>query len=137
MTDMTLTKFMKKVPARIVGGDQYFFDCYGANARYLDFESNVSMIFNEVSGLIYELTMIDEGVIWRHPDYCLGFEKELVAKRGIKEEELSTRRSNVADINEIIEKVVHHYKLNKTATKSSGPDLSNLPPYLQGVMTNE
>ena len=34
------------VPPKIIGGDKYTWNCYGDNARYLDLEQNVDVVFN-------------------------------------------------------------------------------------------
>ena len=40
-----LNEFLDMVPPKIVGGDKYSWSCYGDNARYLDMENNVDVIF--------------------------------------------------------------------------------------------
>ena len=42
-----LTEFFNIVPPKIVGGDEYNLNCYGEQARYLDLEKNVCIVFDE------------------------------------------------------------------------------------------
>ena len=48
-----LLEFLDMIPPRIVGGDKYSWLCYGNNARYLDMEHNIDIIFDEKTQEIY------------------------------------------------------------------------------------
>lgn len=73
---MHLSKVNEALNHKIVGGDEYQWECYGPNARYLDYESqyaHASVIFNTMTQEIYEATVSskDENVKlyrWLEPD---------------------------------------------------------------------
>jgi len=76
-----------RVPIRAVGGEEYCYECYGKNARYLDLESNITIIFDEKTELIYEITILGEDaepeLIWRDPNHKDSFFTELKKRRAI------------------------------------------------------
>lgn len=63
---ITVSEFMKVINYRITGGSEYQWNCYGANARYLDSDSetySASIIFDshlsDESSIVYEATVCD------------------------------------------------------------------------------
>ena len=57
---MKLNDVNQALGNRIVGGSDYGWSCYGANARYLDFESDfahASVIFDTTNQTIYEASL--------------------------------------------------------------------------------
>ena len=110
-----LLEFLDMVPIRIVGGDKYTWTCYGNDARYLDMERNVEIVFDEETEEIYEITIRgdDEGddtnAIWRNPKYESAYIGEMKENRNLDDEQLSTMKANISNINDIIERVKKLY----------------------------
>lgn len=53
---MNLSKFIENFSSRIVGGSDYTWDCFGYNARYLDFESEhayATVVFDSKNQTVY------------------------------------------------------------------------------------
>ena len=78
------------VPPKIVGGDKYSWSCYGDNARYLDMENNVDVIFDEKTQEVYEICIrgdsedgADSDIVWRSPicesDYLLELKEKMTS----------------------------------------------------------
>ena len=101
------------IPPRIVGGDKYSWMCYGDNARYLDLEKNIDIIFDEETQEIYEISIHnndgDNDDTWRSPKHEPAYLKELKEQRNLSDEEIETKKANVLYINEIMEKVKKLY----------------------------
>ena len=109
-----LLEFLDMVPIRIVGGDKYTWKCYGTDARYLDMEQNVEIIFNEKTEEVYEIAIqegydIESNTIWRNPDYEPAYLEEVKERHNFDDEELELRKSNISTWNEIIDKVNELY----------------------------
>ncbi len=109
-----LLEFLDMVPLRIVGGDKYTWLCYGNDARYLDMEQNVEIVFDEKTEEVYEIA-IREGVdgehniVWRSQEYESAYLEEIMERRNLDEEELESNKSNVLKWHEIIDKVNQLY----------------------------
>lgn len=57
---MKLDDFLKLTSNRITGGTEYFWECYGKNARYIDFETDdisISMVYDTKNSTGYEMTV--------------------------------------------------------------------------------
>jgi hypothetical protein len=109
-----LLEFLDMVPTRIVGGDKYAWLYYGDNARYLDMEQNVEIVFNEKTEEIYEIAIregydIECNTIWRSPDYEPVYLEEVKERHNLDKEELELRKSNIVNWHEIIDKVNQLY----------------------------
>jgi hypothetical protein len=81
---------LSRIPLRAIGGEEYSYDCYGKNARYLDLECNATVIFDEETERIFEVTIWDTGedapeFIWRDPSHADLFMAEMRKRRGIAE----------------------------------------------------
>lgn len=81
---------LSRIPLRAIGGEEYSYECYGKNARYLDLECNATVIFDEETERIFEVTIWDTGedapeFIWRDPDFADIFMAEMRKRRGITE----------------------------------------------------
>jgi len=104
-----LLEFLDMVPIRIVGGDAYTWNCYGDNARYLDMEQNVELVFDEKTEEVYEIAIREdddgENVVWRSQEYEAAYLEEIRERRNLDEEELESKQSNVLKWHEIIDKV--------------------------------
>jgi len=48
---------LSRIPLRAIGGEEYSYECYGKNARYLDLECNATVIFDEETERIFEVTL--------------------------------------------------------------------------------
>ena len=110
-----LLEFLDMIPPRIVGGDKYSWLCYGDNARYLDLENNVDVIFDEKTQEIYQISIRDEykddnDTVWRSPEHEPAYLKELKENRKLDDEEIETKKANVLYVNEIMEKVRKIYE---------------------------
>ena len=107
-----LLELLDIIPPRIVGGDKYSWLCYGDNARYLDMERNVDIIFDEKTHVVYEISIrgnaddgVDTDALWRSPAHEKAYLNELKENRKLDDDELNAKKANVYDINEMIEKV--------------------------------
>ena len=110
-----LLEFLDMIPPKIVGGDKYSWTCYGENARYLDLEQNVDIIFDEKTQQIYEISIYDRAgdiieFVWRHPDHEDAYLNELKNIRNLDKEEIETKKSNISNEKDIIEKVIKLYE---------------------------
>ena len=110
-----LLEFLDMVPIRIVGGDKYTWTCYGDNARYLDMEKNVEIIFDEKTEEVYEISICDgddnmHNTIWRNPQNEPAYLEEVKERRNFDEEELAAKKANILDANDIIERVRKLYE---------------------------
>jgi len=108
-----LLEFLDMVPTRIVGGDKYTWLCYGDNARYLDMEQNVELVFDEKTEEVYEIAIREDGdgnnSVWRSQQHESAYLEEIRERRNLDEEELESKKSNVLTWNEIINKVNELY----------------------------
>jgi hypothetical protein len=75
---MTLHEIAIAANTRICGGTEYQWQCYGPNARYIDFSDRdgneyASVIVDKNSHQVYELTVVvpgyDQAFVWRNPDF--------------------------------------------------------------------
>ena len=108
----TIYDLFRRIPPKIIGGDEYYFDAFGDKARYLDLECNVDIIFDEESGRVYQLAIRDEDEandIWIDPEYEDAYIEELIEKRGKSGELLKERVSTTNDTEDIIEKILKLY----------------------------
>ena len=111
-----LLEFLDMVPPKIIGGDRYTWACYGDNARYLDMEKNVDVIFDEKTQEIYEITIRgddesnDSNAIWRSPEHEPSYIGEMKEKRNAGKKQISAAKSNISDINDMIERVKKLYE---------------------------
>lgn len=129
---MTLYEFLDRVTPRIVGGDEYFWKSYGENARYLDLESNVSLIFDEKTNTLYEVSLYEDGMLWRHPAYQVAYMDELKSQRVPSDDTIASRSPTTEDINDIIEKI---NKLYAPIPKPESADETN--PFMDIGMYGE
>ena len=75
---MTLHEVMIAAKSRVCGGTEYQWQCYGSNARYIDFSDTdgteySSVVFDTKTQTVYELAVIvpgyDQAFVWRNPDF--------------------------------------------------------------------
>jgi len=75
---MTLHEIMIAASSRVCGGTEYQWQCYGSDARYIDFADTdglefSSVVFDTKTQTVYELAVNVPGYrqafIWRHPDF--------------------------------------------------------------------
>jgi hypothetical protein len=87
---MTLMEIIQACQARICGGTEYQWACYGPNARYLDFADRdgtacVSIIFDSQTQTVYSLEMdvpgYEQAFAWRNPDYVKAYLKECKSRK--------------------------------------------------------
>ena len=112
-----LLEFLDMVPPKIVGGDKYAWSCYGDNARYLDLEKNIDVIFDEETQEIYEISIrsddddaaVDSDAIWRSPRHESAYLMELKENRKLNDAEVASKKANVYQIDDIIERVNNLY----------------------------
>ena len=108
-----LLEFLDMVPIRIVGGDKYTWLCYGADARYLDMEQNVEIVFDEKTEEVYEIAIREDcdgqHVIWRSKLHESAYLEEIMERRNLDEEELESKKANILKWHEIIDKVNELY----------------------------
>ena len=78
MKSTKLHTFLESIPPLIIGGEKYHWECFGPEARYLDFEDNLSVIFDEKTKELYMIEWIDEDDVklkWVHPEHIAAYEK--------------------------------------------------------------
>ena len=89
---MTLLEIIQACEARISGGSEYQWACYGPNARYLDFSDRdgtecVSIVFDSKTQAVYSLEMnvpgYEQAFGWRNKMYEQAYLDEC-AKRKVK-----------------------------------------------------
>lgn len=105
----------ERIPLRAIGGEAYSYECYGKNARYLDLECNATVIFDEETERIFEVTIWDSGedapeFIWRDPEHAEAFMREMRKRRGFKEGEetdelLQMRMATTEDFDCVVETI--------------------------------
>jgi hypothetical protein len=75
---MTLHEIMIAAKSRVCGGTEYQWQCYGPDARYIDFSDTdgteySSVVFDTKNQTVYELAVYvpgyDQAFIWRHSDF--------------------------------------------------------------------
>jgi hypothetical protein len=105
---MDLLKFLEHHTCRIVGGDEYAWNCYGEGARYLDFENNVGIVFRDFQ--IYEISVNGgaKSALWRHPDYRQAYNDEMKERRA-KHIAREAQRSSKSTLPEILAEVDRIY----------------------------
>lgn len=78
MSDVNLMTIMRQCGARISGGTEYTWSCYGSNARYIDFadvagNDYAHIVHDTITQTVYEVAVIvpgqDQAFGWYHPDY--------------------------------------------------------------------
>jgi hypothetical protein len=84
------------------------------------------MIFDEKTFTIYEMSLGEEGMLWRHPAYVDAYNTELQEKRGIYADDIAKRQGN-AEPEEMIELLMKKYEPAAAAPKPSGLAAEN--PY--------
>jgi hypothetical protein len=86
---MTLHEVMIAAKSRVCGGTEYQWQCYGSDARYIDFSDTdglecSSVVFDTKTQKVYELAVIIPGYhqafIWRHPDFETAYQSECRAR---------------------------------------------------------
>ena len=81
-----LLEFLDMVPPKIIGGDKYTWNCYGDNARYLDLEQNVDVVFDEQTQEVYEISIHNDDsgdTTWRSPKHEPAYLEELKHQRDL------------------------------------------------------
>jgi hypothetical protein len=75
---MKLMDIVIACDARICGGSDYLWSCYGPDSRYLDFsdrdgEECVSLVFDTKTHQVYQVDMhvpgYEQGFVWRNADF--------------------------------------------------------------------
>ena len=73
---MNLLEAIESLEGKITGGSEHQWDCYGSNARYLDFESehaHASLIFDAVNQTVYVAEINDKddkfAYRWQNPEF--------------------------------------------------------------------
>jgi hypothetical protein len=75
---MTLHEVMIAAKSRVCGGTEYQWQCYGSDARYIDFSDTdglecSSVVFDTKTQTVYELAVTvpgyDQAFVWRNPDF--------------------------------------------------------------------
>jgi hypothetical protein len=82
---MTLKQIIEACNYRIIGGDPYQWDCYGTDARFLEFSDQdglecVSVVFDSKTQVVYEVNLVVPGYKqafgWWNPDFESKYLKE-------------------------------------------------------------
>jgi hypothetical protein len=89
---MMLMQIIEATGARITGGSEYLWNCYGPNARFLDFADQdhtecASVVFDSKTQQVYQLEMhvlgYDQAFAWRNPSYESAYQAEC-AERNVE-----------------------------------------------------
>lgn len=87
---MKLLDIITACQARITGGTEYQWECYGSNARYMDFADQdgtecISVVFDAITQTVFELQLhvpgYDQAFIWRNPDYEGSYRAECIHRK--------------------------------------------------------
>jgi len=86
---MHLGEINKALDHRITGGSEYSWQCYGSNARYLDYESDhahATVLFDSQTQMVYEASVNakDEKLTpyrWLNPEYKDAYYAESADKK--------------------------------------------------------
>jgi hypothetical protein len=86
---MHLGEINKALTHRITGGSEYSWQCYGSNARYLDYESDhahATVLFDSQTQMVYEASVNakDEKLTpyrWLNPEYKDAYYAESADKK--------------------------------------------------------
>lgn len=113
--EMRIQKMLDIIPPKIIGGEAYVWEIFGTNARYLDFEKNVTIVFDEKTGAIY-LAMIgndyDIGhdVLWVNKRYYNDYIKAIASRSGMEVEEILKERYTIIEsLDKMIELIKKEY----------------------------
>lgn len=89
---MNLSEFIKNFDSKITDGSEYGWNCYGYDARYLDFESkyaHASIIYNCKNQTVYQANIsckedgddnLPNPYQWFNPEYRENFMKECTSR---------------------------------------------------------
>ena len=78
MSNMNLMTVIQQCGARVCGGTQYQWHCYGMNARYMDFtdvagNEYAHVVHDAVTDTVYEIAVFvpgqEQAFAWYNPDY--------------------------------------------------------------------
>ena len=113
---------LSRIPLRAIGGEEYSYECYGKNARYLDLECNATVIFDEETERIFEVTIWDTGedapeFIWRDPNHAEFFMAEMRKRRCITDSEdtddiMRMRFATTEDFDAVVETIRERFVEN-------------------------
>jgi hypothetical protein len=87
---MNLLEIISACQARVTGGTEYQWQCYGSNARYMDFADQdgtecISAIFDAINQTVYELHLhvpgYDQAFVWRNPDFESSYVAECIHRK--------------------------------------------------------
>jgi hypothetical protein len=85
----------------ITGGDEYLWECFGRDSRWLDFAHNLSVVFDSKDQRVYSIEFYnaDEDVYsrWLDPEYAQAYYDE-TENRGVKEDSDVEYLSNFLDV---------------------------------------
>lgn len=82
---ITLKQITEACNYRIIGGDPYQWDCYGTNARFLEFSDQdgtecVSVVFDSKTQVVYEVNLVvpgyEQAFGWWNPDFEEAYQAE-------------------------------------------------------------
>ena len=86
---MTLMEVIKQCGARVSGGSEYLWDCYGPNARYMEFvdvagSEYAHVIHDTKTHEVYEFALTvpgqDQAFVWRNSETASAYLAECRAK---------------------------------------------------------
>ena len=86
---MTLIEVIAQCGARVAGGTEYLWPCYGHDARFIDFadvagNEYAHVVHDTKTFVIYEFVVVvpgqDQAFAWRNPDYIDAYLAESKAR---------------------------------------------------------
>lgn len=101
---INLKDFCEAVEYKISGGSEFQWECFGANARYLDADDtsydsskySINAIFDSVSYIVYQMEVWDYAnnreYRWMHPDYAKAYKDEAKVRKVKKNESCDGRK---------------------------------------------
>jgi hypothetical protein len=112
MSDVNLMTMIGQCGARICGGTQYQWSCYGTNARYMDFadvagNEYAHIVHDTITNTVYEIAVFvpgqDQAFGWYNPDYHERYLAEC-AERGFEAYEAWDKvKYSVVDVETILQ----------------------------------
>jgi hypothetical protein len=87
---MKLKKILKLFDYRISEGSEFLWDCFGPNARYLDFngpdsmQNSVGVVYDTITTKVYQIDFccesVDDVYTWVDPEYEVAHHRECTAR---------------------------------------------------------
>lgn len=106
---INLSDFIKRVPPKITGGEIHEAAIFGETSRYLDFESNLTVIFDYKNLTVFLVELFDDNADiikrWVNPIYLDVYIKFIQ----IRDWRFESDRPNVDNLEDMLKYLDTHY----------------------------